>query len=116
MGFSPSFSDPYYSGGPPTSAIANIQIGAPAGLVVVAVGTVIHPNPRLDEKAAMAERTRTIHRRLVEWEELSDDQSHTVRIQDADSGQELAGGTGDDAVDAILDLMPFIVPPGSKGL
>jgi hypothetical protein len=74
----------------------------------------IHANPRLDEKAAMASRATRKHAVTIEWEELSEE-AQTISVSDG-AGREIKFGMTNDPVDAVLDLMPHIVPPGTKGL
>jgi hypothetical protein len=76
--------------------------------------TVTYPNPRLVEKAAMARRARTTHSCTVEWEKLSGG-AEMVRVRDGE-GREVECGVTLDPVSAAMDLMHYIVPPGSKGL
>jgi hypothetical protein len=62
----------------------------------------------------MARRSRTTHSCTFEWEKLSGG-AEMVRVRDGE-GREVECGVTLDPVSAAMDLMHYIVPPGSKGL
>jgi len=51
--------------------------------------------------------------RRIEFEELSGG-AHMLRVSD-DKGQEIVSGVGE-PVDALLEVFPYVVPPGTEGL